>query len=235
LRIAVTEWGPFFHLAPDSPYVDHVKTLGSALYVASVLKIYIAAPRVDAAHFFKLGDELFMGWIGKRGGKWVPKAPYYAFQLVSRYTGDTVVRSVCRGPHYTNRTVGWVDSQSDVPYVDTLVTRAKGGRKLYVLAINKHFDEAIPVTINVANARLSGSARITTLDGTGIDANTGTELFRAPGVRWARQASDERHPRFDKGSDGEIRIRKAERRGLRSSFVETLPAASLTVMEIDLE
>ena len=234
IKIAVTEWGPFFHLAPDSPYVDHVKTLGSALYVASVLKVFLAAARVDLAHFFKLGDELFMGWIGKRAGQWVPKAPYLAFQLISRNTGDAVVASSCVGPTYASRAVGWVDAMPKVPYVDTLATVSSDGKKLFVLAINKHFDKDIPLDVQIDNAKLTGRARISTLTGTGIDANTGTELFRAPGVKWAAQAKDDRNPQFDRGGDGQVRISSQQRQGLGPIFKQVLPKASVTAMELDI-
>jgi alpha-L-arabinofuranosidase len=39
IKIAVTEWGPFFNSSRDSRFVDHTKTLGSALFVASTLPI----------------------------------------------------------------------------------------------------------------------------------------------------------------------------------------------------
>ena len=100
IKIAITEWGPFFHLVPESPYVDHIKTLGSGLYVASVLKMFIQSPQVEIANFFKLADALFMGWIGPRQGQWVPKAPYYAFQMYTQHFGEVLVQSETTSPAY---------------------------------------------------------------------------------------------------------------------------------------
>ena len=41
IGLAVTEWGPWFQVDPQGRYTDHVKTLGSALYVASTLKVFV--------------------------------------------------------------------------------------------------------------------------------------------------------------------------------------------------
>ena len=41
IGIAVTEWGPLFHALPTSEWVDHPKTLGSALYVPDQLRVFM--------------------------------------------------------------------------------------------------------------------------------------------------------------------------------------------------
>lgn len=232
IKLAVTEWGPFFHLVPSSPYVHHVKTLGSALYVASMLRTLVSTPKVEAAHFFKLNDQLFMGWIGKRDGEWTPTAPYFALQMFTRHFGQVLLESASRGPVYRSDSVGWVDGVSGVPYVEVVASRSQDGGKYYVLAINKNFDSDIPVTISLRNARISGGATVWTLSGTGIDANTGTQLFQAPGVQWARQAADEKNPRFHKGGPGEVTLTSATLPKITSEFRYVLPKLSVTSFEI---
>src|SRR4029453_17827391 len=82
IKLAVTEWGPFFHVDVKSRFVDHVKTLGAGLFAASVLKVLNESPAVEVANAFKLVDPLFMGWIGRRpDGTYVPTGPYYALEL----------------------------------------------------------------------------------------------------------------------------------------------------------
>jgi alpha-N-arabinofuranosidase len=109
VKIAVTEWGPFFHFDVQNRFVDHVKTLGSGLFAASVLKVLVESPAVEVANAFKLVDPLFMGWIGSREGQYLPTAPYFALQLFTRHFGERLVSSTTRSPTYDGPAVGWVD------------------------------------------------------------------------------------------------------------------------------
>ena len=99
IGIAVTEWGPFFQIGVDAPFVDHPKTLGSALFVASTLKAFLESPKVSIAHFFKLTEPTFMGWMGPRGGTIVPKAPLLAFQIFSRRFGESAELRTSSSPN----------------------------------------------------------------------------------------------------------------------------------------
>ncbi|MDQ6699377.1 MAG: O-antigen ligase family protein, partial [Acidobacteriota bacterium] len=63
IKIAITEWGPFFVPSGKEHYLGHTKTLGSALYVASALQVFLEADRVEMADFFKLTDPAFQGLI----------------------------------------------------------------------------------------------------------------------------------------------------------------------------
>jgi alpha-N-arabinofuranosidase len=235
IGIAVTEWGPFFHLLPSSPFVDHVKTLGSAIYVASALRAFIASPRVQSADFFKLNDKLFMGWIGERNGGWTPKAPYYAFQMFRRHFGTRLIGSSTDSPSYSSHTVGWTAGMPQVPYVETLASRSEDGRTLFVMAINKNIDSTIPLQITLRNAKASGKATVWTMSGRSLDANTGTQLPEEGGIHWARQAEDEKNPRFDKGGPGEIRIESAPLAAAGNVISVPLPRLSVVSLEIPVQ
>ncbi len=229
IAIAVTEWGPYFQITPDGRFVDHAKTLGSGLYVATALKTFIESPHVEVANAFKLVDPLFMGWIGKRGDEFRPTGPYYATQMFTQHFGTKVVETSSMGPTYDSRSVGWADSASDVPYLDVVSSRSADDRKLYVMVINKHFDDSIRATIRLQDFRpTGGSAWI--MSGTGIDANTGTEPFRAPGVQWAKQASA---GRFDRGAVNEISIRHEGLQRVSTAFEFEFPKHSIVSLEID--
>jgi alpha-N-arabinofuranosidase len=233
IKIAVTEWGPMFHVLPSSPYVDHVKTLGSALYAASVMQSFLLAQRVEVADFFKLSDLLFMGWIGNRQGKWIPNAPYYAFQLYTRHFGNVVVDSTTQVPGYRTRAVGWVDPVSNAPYLVVLASRNTDRKKLYLMAVNRNFDQDIPAAIEIRGARPTGRGVAWILTGSGIDANTGTELPKSGA--WARQASDEKNPRFDKGQPDEITLKPEDVSGIAPRFTYVVPKHSVVSLEVSLQ
>ena len=233
IGIAVTEWGPWFDADPSSRFIDHVKTVGSALFVASTLKVFIESPRTQIANAFKLVDNAFMGWIGLRGGEYVPKAPYYALQLYTQHFGDSLVSAVTKGPTYDSAALGVVDAVRGVPYLEIVASLGQRERTLYLMAINKHFDRSITTTVQIQGFKPAPQARLWVLAGTGIDANTGTELPRIPGLSWARQAVDQINPRFQRGRPDEVFIETARFTGVAASFEYTFPAHSVTAMEIE--
>lgn len=199
IRIAVTEWGPLFHISPDSPWVDHVKTMGSALFVASVLNVLVRAPRVDVATFFKLTDNGFMGWIGRRNGVWTVTAPYEAFELYRRHLGRTLVESHVIGPTFDTHAVGVVAKLEKVPLVDAVATL--DGGTLAVIFVNRSDTQTIEARIDLNGAKEFAAATVNGLFADSLDSNTGTELPQIPGIHWARQAN---LGRFARGGPGEI-------------------------------
>ncbi|MGH9665869.1 MAG: alpha-L-arabinofuranosidase C-terminal domain-containing protein, partial [Bryobacteraceae bacterium] len=232
IKIAVTEWGPLFQGTPKDRFVDHVKTLGSGLFVASTLKAFIESPDTDIANFFKLMDPLYAGWIGQRNGAYVPTGPYYALQMYTRHFGEVSVQSNAESPTYRSVSVGWVDAVQSVPYLDVIASRSADGRKLYVLTINKNFDQPVRAKIQLHGFQPGGNATQWVLNGTGIGANTGSKPVAVPGIRWAKQAEDSKNPRFDRGGPGEIKLTSSPLSNTGESFEYTFPAHSVTSLEI---
>ena len=226
IQIAVTEWGPFFQTDPGSRFVDHSKTLASALYAASTLKSFMESPRTQVANFFKLVDTGFMGWIGLRQGTYTAKVSLLAIGMFRNWFGPDLVRSTTVAPSYDAPTVGWVDSAAAIPYLEIVAARSADSRTLYVLGINKHFDRDIQANIHVSNFSMSGSATVYTLNGTAADANTGTEL---PGVvKWATQSTIGPNSRFQNGGPTEVGIIGSTLSNVSGDFVYTFPAHSVT-------
>jgi len=232
VKIAITEFGPYFQLTPDGRFTDHVKTLGSALYVASVMKVFVENPRTDIANSFKLVDPLFTGWIGKKGDRFLPTGPYYASQMYTRHFGSKLVSSSSESPTYTSESVGIVDRMYQVPYLDVIASKSDDGRKLYVLVVNKHFDKPIKARIDVQGFRPAGGAAWV-LNGKGVDSNTGTAPPNIGGVKWARQAVDEVGRQFDRGAPEELGIRRVAIAGVGPNFEYEFPAHSIVSLELD--
>jgi alpha-N-arabinofuranosidase len=212
--------------------VDHVKTLGSGLFVADAIKTFIESPQTDIANFFKLVDPLYAGWIGLRKGEYVPTGPYYAFEMYTRHFGDVAVKTDVDSPAYRSVSVGWVDAVQAVPYLDVISSRSSDGHTLYLLAINKSFDQPLRGRIRLRGFQPQGKATAWVLNGTGIDANTGTSPVAVPGVKWVRQATDESNPHFERGGAGEIEVTSALLQRTGESFEYTFPAHSVTSLEI---
>ena len=231
VKIAVTEWGPYFQVTPDGRFVDHVKTLGSALYVASALQTMIRSPQVQIANAFKLVDPLFMGWIGKSGNSYLPTGPYYALQMYTRHFGSDLLDSSVQAPAYDSRAVGWADAVKGVPILDAVASRSADGRKVFLLAVNRDFDQPLSAQIVIQGFRPSAGT-VWTLTGPSIDSNTGTRPFAAPGVRWAKQAVDPVTPRFEQGSASELQIREQPLTGAGEKLEFQFPPRSVVSLEM---
>jgi alpha-N-arabinofuranosidase len=234
IQLAVTEWSPSFQIALDGPYLDHPKTLGSALFTASNLKNYIEAPDVGMANYFKLNDQLWAGMIGARDGKFIANAPYYAFLMYRRHFGVQLVKTVTESPTYDTRGAGYVTAHRNVPYLDVVSSLSKNGKKLYIMVINKHFDQDISARIDIEGFKARKSGRAFIVTGTGIDANTGTELFQAPGMKWPKQATDKKNPRFAKGGKKEIRLEEKALDTAQGGFKFSFGKHSITAIELEL-
>ena len=234
IKIAVTEWGPAFRFDLNSKWVDHPKTLGSALFAASVMKTLIESPKVEVANFLMLHDFSVYGAIGSRNTDfppnhdWVPTARYFAFQLYTRHFGTQLVKSTTQVPTFDSPAVGYTDAVKGVPYLDVVSSLSAGGKQLYIIAINKNFDQPIETTINLHDFVPAGQATAWILNGTGLDANTGTGIIRAPGVQPPRQAEDPQNPRFYKGAESEITFNSSEFKITGANLSYRFPAHSAT-------
>jgi alpha-L-arabinofuranosidase len=226
--IVVSEWGPLFEANPASPFIDHSKTLGSALYVAHVLKLLAEDQRVVAANAFKFVDRLPNGWIGERDGQFVAKAPLLALQLFARRFGQTAVETQTNSPGYGSRSMGWVDATPFVPYLEAASSLGDDG-KLYVLMINKNFDRNMRANVRIKDFCPSGAVHAWTLNGTAIDANTGTTVPDG----FALQVEDAYNGRFHSGGPSEVQITESDFTVAPGVFDYTLAPHSVVSLAIE--
>ncbi|NLH98141.1 MAG: hypothetical protein GX446_01470 [Chthonomonadales bacterium] len=233
IKIAVTEWGTLYHALPTSRFVDHCKTLGSALYTASVLMAFLECPSVDAANYFKLVDQLFIGAIGVRGDRFAPTASYCALQMFTRRFGARLVKSATASPTFDAPALGYVPATSGAPYVEAVASLSADGRKLTIMAVNKHFDRSADLRIRTRAFRPARGGAVWTLTGSGLDANTGTAPKQVPGIAWAKQAEDEINPRFSRGGPNEVTVTRMPLRNVSSPMTYRLPAHSLVCIEMN--
>ena len=226
MRIGVTEWGPLFALAGDSPWVGHTKTLGSALFVASVVNVLLRAPRVDVAAFFKLAERnIFIGWVDQRG---VPKATYYALQMYARRFGDRVVSADVQSPTYRSASMGVVASVGQVPYIDAVAAVSEDGSRLYINAVNKHFTSPVKAKIALRGFNPRSVAETWVLTAPSLDANNGDDLPRVAGAKWAQQARAPRAGMIDQGRPDTVVPRRGKFQGAATTFEYEFSPMSVT-------
>lgn len=190
IPIAVTEWGPWFSPDPANPYFDHTKTLGSAVFVARTLNVFIRDPRVESAQFFKLSDWLNMGWIGPvRGGGWRETPALLALGLY-RDAPDATLLSLVResGPNFSSSQMGFQSAVDAAPLVDAIAFRTTGGR-ITVIASNADLTRQQTARIAITGGSRNHEIDARTLTGPAPVAHRGTVHIDVPGVPFAPPGS----------------------------------------------
>lgn len=237
ISIAVTEWGPFFQNYTAGRFVQHSRTLGSALFAASTLKSFIDSPRTQIANFHAFNDMSIMCWVCSRDSNFPPKpiwtltAEAMAFQLMRNNISDQLVSSQVTSPKYDSPQIGWLSAVPGVPYLEVLSSLSTDSKTLSLIVINKHFDQAVQTSLSFVGFTPLPSATASTLAGTGLDANTGTAPLQVPGVIWGYQSSDPVNPQFYNGGPGQVMVTASAVKA-SSKFTYRFPARSITALKL---
>ncbi len=235
IGIAVTEWGPAFRFDFSTRYIDHGKTLGSALFAASMLETLMSSQKTDIANFWQLNDYSVLGWIGTKDTRfppqpdWTESARAYVFKMFTHYSGTDLVRSQVRSSTFQSETVGLTDAVKDAPDLMTTSTLSADGRQLYVMTVNRSLDHAVVTQLKIEGFRPQPQAEQHLLNGTAIDANTGTGIIAVPGLHLPPQAEDGPAGRFRQGSPSEITITDSSVPA-GAAMEHTFPAHSVTAL-----
>jgi alpha-N-arabinofuranosidase len=148
IGIAITEWGPLFGSLPN--WIDHNKTLGSAVYVDRVLQVLLSHPKVKIANYFKLVDDTSMGWNSYLNR---PKVPYYVIQLFTEHFGTYMVPTSVSSPTYSTVETGFVPPESNVAVVTAVSSINPSNHKLYVNFVNRDWTATHYVQLTLAGFR----------------------------------------------------------------------------------
>ncbi|HHL34809.1 MAG TPA: hypothetical protein ENJ30_10635 [Desulfobulbaceae bacterium] len=172
IDLAITEWGPFFSLT-DKQFIDHVKTLGSAIYVARVLQVFLSQPRVRLANYFKFTDDSLMGWVSylKRA-----KVPYYAFMMYSAYFGSELVQSSTESPTFSSKKIGLIESRDNIPEINVIASTNMEKNRLYVNIVSCSWDREYPVELDLHDVAVEKTAIKRSISGPSPFANNGPDL-----------------------------------------------------------
>jgi alpha-N-arabinofuranosidase len=171
IEIAVTEWGVFFSF--DARWIDHVKTMGSAVYLARLMQVFMSHPRVTLANYFKFTDRTFMGWVGYDQR---PKIPYYVIELFSQHFGNRLVEATVESPIYSSKSIGAASAETDVPEITVVAAADDEQRKLFINFVNRSWDTIHQVSLDTATFEASDSATAWILSSPGLLDHNGRDL-----------------------------------------------------------
>jgi alpha-L-arabinofuranosidase len=174
IGIAVTEWGALFSFPfHDHYWIDHVKTMGSGVYVARMMQVFASHPRVEMANYFKLSDRSFMGWINYEGH---PKVPFWILALYAKFTGDMRIQASIDSPHYDSHAIGIMQAEKQVPVVTVLASRDTKNQKLYVNIVNRSMDTSYPIHLHVKGGDVNQQATQYKVEAKEMTAHNGRDI-----------------------------------------------------------
>ena len=172
IGIAVTEWGPFFSFS-DPAWMDHVKTLGSAVYAARILQVFMSHPKVRMANYFKFTDQSFMGWVSYTRQ---PKVPYHVIKLFRHHFGSRRVKAEIGGPTYNTIKLGLTLPRKNVPELTVTASLNEPGDKLFVNIVSTGWKAHHRVLLETPGFVPEPEAKIWMITGPEVVSNNGPDL-----------------------------------------------------------
>jgi len=176
INIAITEWGGFYSIPrADLYWVDHVKTQGTAIYVARMMQVFLSHPKVKITNYFKFVDQSFMGWVNY-GGK--PKVPYWSFELFARFMRGSVVNSsIDNSGTFSTPQVGGVPATSGVKELTSVAAVDHPNHKLHISLVNRSMSKNYVVNLQLLNFQASSNnGQLMTLSAPEITSNNGRDF-----------------------------------------------------------
>jgi alpha-N-arabinofuranosidase len=152
-RIAVTEFGPFFGLSEKTSfhtaYVDHTRTLGSALYVASILDLFLSDPRVFAAAYTNLIHPYYGVLLTDTPNGLVRTPTYYLYQLYRTRFETRILQSTVHSPTFDSKTVGYIRGHANIPDLLARASLSSDGSRLTAMLVNRSGTRGLATSVSL--------------------------------------------------------------------------------------
>jgi alpha-N-arabinofuranosidase len=149
VRLAITEWA-ILGRRSDRPLVYN---FGEAIYAGLFLNFLIR--NAEAIPIANSSALLCLGYVRKTAWQVYFDPKYLVMQQYARLVGSQLLACQLAAPGYDVATPADLGArQSDVPYVDAVVCRARADDSpypgLHLAAVNRHLERAIDVQVQVA-------------------------------------------------------------------------------------
>lgn len=175
IGICLSEWGALFVASgQDDYYVSHCKTMGSAIYAARMLQVFMENSRVKLTNYFKLTDNYFMGQIDYEGDA---KVTYHAFKMIAQHTGTQRLVSSLDSPTFNTPPISVMPAQQNIKEVTMTASMSAGNSKVYLTFVNRSMYSRYPLAINFTEGEVDlVGARIFKLEANEPTAHNGRDL-----------------------------------------------------------
>jgi hypothetical protein len=179
VRIGVTEYNALFSLG--GPRDGYIATLGGALYVADLLRLFATTEDVLLANHWSLSDNWYFGSVSQQLPITLspePRPAYHVLRAYDRVLRGRLVDVDVRAPTFDAPALGLLPAVAGVPLVGALATReaSDDGDVVRLLVLNR--DPTRPASLSVR-----GPAG--TLRGVALRALADSLLYDVRGARKA--------------------------------------------------
>lgn len=155
-KLRINEWNINYNWIYD-PSVGrintwHTKTLKAAVAAADAIRIFIEnRDVVESTGWWHLYNG---GWECISSNDTTVRPIYHVYRMLKHHLGDKLVASVVRGSptfDFTKENGGIIPAQWGVPCITAFASKSGDGDTLYLMVINAHKTDAVPVDLNIGN------------------------------------------------------------------------------------
>jgi len=114
-----------------------------------------------------------MGWINYKGE---PKVPFWVFAMYANHHGDQRLSAQVNSPVYNAKSIGIMQSQSNVPEVTVLASRDEKTKRVYINFVNRSLTTAYPIQLDLKNGHLRSTGTLYRLAAKELTAHNGRDM-----------------------------------------------------------
>lgn len=150
---AITEFGELTGIAQGMDdhliYVDQSRTQACALFVASLLDLYMSDPRVILTMYTNPTHQYYGDLILVEPTTLVTSPSYYLYLFYADRFERTVLRTQTTTPTFSSREVGLIKAQKDVPTLVVSASKSADGQRLTALFINRSLEGSLETSVTL--------------------------------------------------------------------------------------
>ena len=152
--LAVTEFGPLFGVSSQRDqhaiYVDQSRTLAAALYVASLLVVFLGEPRLFLACYTNPIHRWYGSLLTDTEAGLVRTPTYHLYSLYRSRFEPGLLSTVVTSPTFDARANGIVKAHSGLPDLLARASLSADGSRLTALLVNRSLDRPLQTAVSVA-------------------------------------------------------------------------------------
>jgi alpha-L-arabinofuranosidase len=153
LPVAITEWGPLFGYSGKAnvtgEYADHSRSMGAAIYTASMLDLFLGEPRLLMATYTNPIHEYYGSLLTDTPRGLIRTPTWHLFTMYRNRFESRLVPATVDAPRFSSNTVGLINSQSNVSEVLARASVSPNGRRLTAMLVNRSIDTAMATRVQV--------------------------------------------------------------------------------------
>lgn len=152
--LAVTEFGPLFGVSSrreqHAIYVDQSRTLAAALYVASLLDVFLGEPRLFLACYTNPIHRWYGSLLTDTEAGLVRTPTYHLYSLYRSRFEPGLLSTVVTSPTFDARANGIVKAHSGLPDLLARASLSADGGRLTALFVNRSLERPLRTAVSMA-------------------------------------------------------------------------------------